>query len=445
MFHRSFCFEEVSRTTERRSPRLPDRRTLQRSLFTARVSTMKNSFRILTIALIAALALVAFAPVAQAQSATKVTLTTWSSSEAESKALQAVVDAFNAANSGKIEVTWNPVPDYDTTLAKDLASGNPPDAFFVDSFRVPDLVKAGQLAAIGDKMTDAKDFYPSLVNAFTVGGTFYCPPKDFGTLALQINTDMFAAKGLKAPTTWAELKEAAKALTTDTVAGISLPTDFARFIAFLYQAGGEVTDADYAKMAINSPEGLEALKFYTDLYLEGYAKTPADLNVGWPGEALGKGVAAMVVEGNWIVGYMKEQFPDIKYEAVELPAGPKGKATMAFTVCYGAPANGKNADASVALIDYLTGAEGMKMWTEGGIAMPARASLAEGWLKSFPERSAFIKGAEYARKWQFVPGFGAVLDEINKQLGLIFGGQQTPEDALKSIEEVGNEILAKAK
>lgn len=368
----------------------------------------------------------------------------WSSSPSENQLLQQIVDTFNK-NNPDIQVKLNQVPDYDTTLAKDLASGSPPDVFYVDSFRLLDLVNAGALEPIGDKIDNPDDFYPALKAAFTTNGKFYCPPKDFSTLALFVNTDMLAKANLKPPTTWEELEAAAKAMTTDKVAGISLPNDLARFIAFLYQAGGSVTDDNYTKMTINSPEGLAALRFYTGLYTKGYAKTPQDLGAGWPGEAFGKGQAAMVVEGNWLVPPMKNDYPNIKYSVVELPAGPKGKATMAFTVCYAVAANGKNKDASLKLVNYLTGSEGMKAWTDLGLAMPTRKSLADGWLAKFPQLKPFLDGAAYAHKWQFTPGFQSVLDTTNNEILSVFSGNQTPEGALKTIESVGNEVLSKSK
>ena len=398
-----------------------------------------KSLRALMATTAVALAITSFGSVATAQ--TKLTLTGWASSDAENKMLQQIVDGFNKANPD-IVVTLNQVPDYDTTLAKDLASGNPPDVFYVDSNRLPDLVKAGQLAPIGDKLTATDDFYPSLKEAFTYDGQFYCPPKDFSALALQINTEMFDAAGLKPPTTWEELQAAAEKLTTDKVAGLVIPTDPARWLAFLYQAGGAVADEDFTKSELTSPEAVTAMTFYSDLYLKGFAKTPTDLGAGWPGEAFGKGLAAMSFEGNWIYPYLKSTFPDLKFQNVELPAGPAGKATLAFTVCYGTPTNGKNPDQALKLIDYLTGAEGMKAWTDLGLAMPTRKSLTEGWLTAQPDQAAFAAGVEYAHKWQFIPGWGKVNDEISKQIQLVFAGQATPEDALAAADKVATDVIA---
>ena len=411
---------------------------------------MNKITRLLSLVLVVAMSCVALAsmqPVrsVRAQGAVNLTLEGWSSSDAENKLLQQIVDTFNKANTGKISVKLNQVPDYDTTLAKDLASGNPPDVFYVDEFRLKDLVQAKALAPIGDKMTNVDDFYPSLKDAFTYNGTFYCAPKDFSTLALEINTDMFDKAGLKAPTTWDELRAAAKALTTKDVSGIALPADMARYLAFIYQAGGALTDDAFTKVTVNTPEVLSAIKFYAGLYTDGYGKTPADLGAGWPGEALAKGKVAMAIEGNWIVPYLKDNAPNLKYKVVELPAGPKGKATLAFTVCYGVAANGKNMVAALTLANYLTSPEGMQAWTDLGLAMPTRKSLRDHWVQKFPDLQPFLAGADYARKWQFVPGWNAVKDKADAQVQNIFGGQQTPEDALTEIEKTANEVLTAAK
>jgi beta-fructofuranosidase len=54
-----------------------------------------------------------------------------------------------------------------------LAGGEPPDVFYLNDNKIPDLAKAGALEPIGDKMDNPGDFYPSLKDSFTYKGTFY--------------------------------------------------------------------------------------------------------------------------------------------------------------------------------------------------------------------------------------------------------------------------------
>ena len=389
------------------------------------------------------------APAAAAGPKTELVLMGWSSSDAENVRLQQIVDQYNAA-SPNVNVTLSQVPDYDTKLQVSLAGGSAPDVFYVDSFKFLDLQNAEALANGNDQVKDPADFVPNLKAAFTKDGQFYCPPKDFSTLALQYNKDLFDAAGLAYPTpdwSWQDMEDAAAKLTDKDkgVYGMVVNPDMARWLAFLYQAGGSVYNEDATKMTINSPEAKAAMDFYVGLVTKGYAAQSSDVSTGWPGEAFGQGKAAMVVEGNWIMSYLTDQFPDLKFGVAELPAGPKGKATMAFTVCYAAPASGKHLAESWDFINYIAGPEGMKAWTDLGLAMPTRQSLSAGWAEQYPDSQPFIAGAEYAYPWQFVTGFQAVLDTMNSGIQQAFAGLATTDQVLQEAETVGNQVLSEKK
>ncbi|HXF64991.1 MAG TPA: ABC transporter substrate-binding protein [Caldilineaceae bacterium] len=373
----------------------------------------------------------------------------WASSEAENTRLQEVVDQFNETRED-IQATLNLVPQYDERLQTSLAGGSPPDVFYIDSVRLPDLVSAGALEPYEPHALDPDDFYPSLRDAFTLEGTFWCPPKDFSTLALVYNPALFEQAGVEPPTaewTWEDLQAAATAISenVDGVYGLVLPPDLARFIAFLYQAGGSIANEDFSAITINSEEALAALNFYVNLVLDGAAATPPDLDSGWAGEAFGKGLAAMAVEGNWIVPYLEDTFPDLEWGVVELPEGPAGHATMAFTVCYGVPAaiSDERKAAAFELVNFLTGPEGMQAWTDLGLAMPTRQSLRDHWLEQFPDLQPFLDSAEFAHPWQFRPGFQDFIDAFNASLEQALTGAVLPEDVLAEAEQVGNDVLGR--
>jgi multiple sugar transport system substrate-binding protein len=297
-------------------------------------------------------------------------------------------------------------------------------------------------------LENPEDFYPNLAAGFTADGTLYCPPKDFSTLALFYNTAMFEAAGVEPPTadwTWDDLRAAAEALTNaeQGTYGIVLSPDLARWAAFLYQAGGSMTDEGATTMTVNSPEALEALNFYVNLVLDGFAQQPAELDAGWNGEAFGRGRAAMTIEGNWMVPFLADQFPDVQYGIVPLPAGPAGEATLSYTVCYAMAANAQNPEGALRLINFLTGPEGMKAWTDLGLAMPTRQSLREDWVAQFPDLQPFLDSAEFAHPWQFTSGFQEVFDTFNAGLQQAFAGVMLPEQILEETEAVGNEVLSR--
>ena len=364
----------------------------------------------------------------------------WSSSPAEDEALAGLLEQFNQETGAN--ASFNPVPEYDATLGAALAGGNPPDVFYVDSFRLPDLVDAGALAPVPTgALSNPDDIFPSLREAFTFEGTWYCPPKDFSTLALIYDIDAFEEASLEPPTTWDELRAAAEALTTDDRAGLTMGVEYPRWAVFLFQAGAALTDEDVTEITIDSPEARQALEFIADLYQDNLAVAPADVDAGWAGEAFGQGKAAMTIEGNWIVGFLEDSFPERNWAVAELPHGPAGPGTFAFTVCYGVSAAAPNPEASWALVEYLTNAEGSLAWTEAFNVMPARESVSDQWLSARPHLEAFVAGADYAHKWQFRPGFGDVVGVFADQAQAIVAGTGTVDDLVNQVELAGASVI----
>jgi multiple sugar transport system substrate-binding protein len=394
------------------------------------------------------LILVVSVGVSMAQDQTVVNLTGWSSSDTENAALQAMVEAFEAANPD-VDVQVNLVPDYDTVMQTGFASGDYANVFYVDSSKLQDWASAQVIAPIGDNLSETDDIFPSLRDVFTYNGQLYCAPKDFSTLALVYNTDMLAEAGVEVPTTWEELNTAAAALATDDVAGLTTGIEVPRFLPFLYQAGGMILDAEGA-VVLDSPEALAAVEEFVNLYTSGAARTPADLGAGWAGEAFGQGKAAMTIEGNWIIQYLQEQFPDVNWAVAELPAGPAGQATMAFTVCYGVADPASNSsqteavqEASLRLVDFLTGPEGAMMVGEAGFGvMPARQSASETWLTTRGEEfQPFVTGADYAYPWSFPPGFSTFLDTFNNGLNEAVKGNMDPSEVVANAAEAAQEAV----
>jgi len=380
-----------------------------------------------------------FGGVARAQSkpSGSIRLTGAPSGPVETDLVNQVLKDFSAAFPD-VKVTFEPIStDYFTKLQTDLAAGTVADVFYLDSLPAPDLMAAGQLLELDSYMATAGvtgvDFFPGLYKSFQYAGKTFGLPKDFSSLAMVYATQALSDAGVtKPPTTWDELTAAATALKQKTgQAQVCIPSDVAREFAFHYAAGGEVVSADGSKIVIDSPQAKTALDYYYGLYKNGLATTPADAGAQWPGDALAKGLAAIVFEGNWLFPFLQANAPDLKFGIAEMPAGPAGKSDLAFTVSYSAFSGTKNPDAAWALINYLTGPDGMKKWTDLGLAMPSRPGLSDGWAKKFPERQAFITAGAYARGWQFGAGGNAFYNDANSELQGLFAGQQDSATTLQ--------------
>lgn len=340
-----------------------------------------------------------------------------SSGDAETDAVNAAVAAWSEESGVDAEVKV--ASDLNQELAQGFAAGSPPDVFYASTDQLAGYVANGSLFAYGDQVAAADDFYPSLRENFTVDGEFYCAPKDFSTLALIINTDAWAAAGLTdadIPTDWAGLEAAARTLTTGEQVGLSFGPEYQRVGVFMEQAGGGLVDDEGTTAIADSPENVEAVTFVQRMYQEKILQFPSDIDAGWGGEALGSGRAAMTIEGNWIVGAMRNDFPDVSYRVAELPAGPAGKGTLQFTNCWGIAADSGDQESAVELVDHLTSTEQQVAFTEAFGVMPSVESAADQFRSTFPDQVAFLDSAEFAVGPPTVEGASDVIADFNAQI-----------------------------
>jgi multiple sugar transport system substrate-binding protein len=338
-----------------------------------------------------------------------------SSGDAETAAVEAAVDAWSAESG--VEATVQVANDLPQQLSQGFAAGSPPDLFYLAPEALAGYAENGSIAAYGDQLSNLDDFYPSLVENFTLDDQFYCAPKDFSTLGLVINTDAWAAAGLTdadIPTDWDQLASVAQRLTTDGQVGLAFGAEYQRVGAFMAQAGGGLV-VDGAAVA-DSPENVEALSYVQTHLNDGSFAFAADIGAGWGGEAFGTGAAAMVIEGNWITGALTNDYPDVNFTLAELPAGPGGQGTLQFTNCWGMAADSANQESALALVEYLTGTEQQLAFSEAFGPMPSIESAADAWTEANPNLEAFLAGAEYAQFPPNMAGAAEVITDFNAQL-----------------------------
>jgi multiple sugar transport system substrate-binding protein len=346
-----------------------------------------------------------------------ITILIGSSGDAETTAVKDAVAAWSTKSG--VQAVVRTASNLNQELAQGFAAKTPPDVFYLSADAMAGYAANGSLLAYGDSLPNKADFYDSLVKNFTYKDKLYCAPKDFSTLQLVINTDLWTAAGLTdadVPTTWDQLSTVAKKLTTGKQTGLVMGGEYARFGAFMVAAGGNLTNDTSSQATANTPANIAALQYIKDNLAAGDFKTAADVGAGWGGEAFGKGLGVMTVEGNWITGGLKSDYPNVKYKVVELPAGPAGKGTLQFTNCWGIAADSQNTEGAKSLVTALTATDQQLAFSKAFGVMPSIKSAADAWKTANPALVPFINGASYAKGVPTMAGSSDVVTDLNQKL-----------------------------
>jgi multiple sugar transport system substrate-binding protein len=124
----------------------------------------------------------------------------------------------------------------------------------------------------------------------------------------------------------------------------------------------------------------------------------------------------MTVEGNWIKGALQNDFPNIKYTVHPLPAGPKGKATLSFTNCWGIAAKSKHKEQAIKFVEAMTSVDQQMSFAKAFGVMPSRQAARDQYTQAYPADRAFIDGAEYAQGPVNAPKMDSVLADFDTGL-----------------------------
>jgi multiple sugar transport system substrate-binding protein len=357
---------------------------------------------------------------------------------------QGIVEAMLKGFAEKypnITVKYEAIPaDYLTKIQSDIAAGSVADVFTVQNEVAQDFMSRDVLAPIDDYMAEdsvtAEMYYPALVKAYTWQDKIYGLPKDWSPIGAVYDPDAFSSAGVEMPTTWDDLRSALQTLKDATgTPQLALDAQFSRFVIFLYQAGGNITNEDVTAVTLDSPEATQALEYYYGLYKDQLSSTSADIGAGWPGDAFEQGLTSLVFEGNWLFPDLADKAPDKKFAVAELPQGPAGPGTPAFTQAYSIFKGSKNPDAAWVLVNYLTSVDGVREMLKFGLAMPPLPSLEAEYLAYWPEREPYLKSGAYATGVQYGPGGGTFEADANAVLQALFAGQVDVPTAQQQLQD----------
>jgi len=377
--------------------------------------------------------------------------------KANAALLNILVGEFNAAHPDiKVNAVMQPSYDeYHTLLGTSILGGTTPDLASVDLIWVPEYVNDAALQPLNDFISsdsqfNIDDFYPMLTNYDLIGSNRYGLPFTVNNMQLIWNKDLFATAGLDPetpPTTWDEMQAMAEQCS-DPVKGIvgfefyTQPVGEGitwQFQVWLWAAGGEFLNADNTAAAFNSPEGLRALTFVSDM-LQGHGSAPG------PWGAFGDQKACMQLDGSWLFGYRKGA--PFQWGIAQVPA-PTGGTTASNTggehlIMF---KNSTHKEAVWEFMKFLTNPETQIRWDMQTGFLPIIKSVGENqdylnWVTvTEPRMLPFIDGMPYAHTRPATPLYNQISEAFSREIQGAMLGTTSPADALAAAETAVNDIL----
>jgi multiple sugar transport system substrate-binding protein len=363
--------------------------------------------------------------------------------------IESQVEAFNAAQDTYV-VTYQPQEEVEAKLLTAIAGGGVPDVVLWDRFQTSVYASKGALMSLEDLIAqdsiDTSIFYEAALNELTYDGTIYGLPLTVDNRSLFYNAEMLAEAGVEPPTTWAELADAAEALTVRDDSGALVRSGFALndvglFSMWLGQAGGQMVAED-GTAAFNSPEGLAVLEQWEELMNQ---RGVYELGFAEGTDGFAEGTVAMSYNGPWMLASY-DALETLDYGIVAAPAGPDGdRASGMGGFGLIIPEGAQNAEGAWEFMTWwTTQAENGVAFAEASGNMPANLEAAED--PFFTENEAYaalLETMSFATARPTVPGYSdAEVQGLIPELQRFMAGEITAQEALDNAEESFNRILA---
>lgn len=306
--------------------------------------------------------------------------------------LTEMVDEFNQTHKD-IKVNAVSMGNYQALSQKLMASiqaGNQPDISQVYESWTADLIKSNIIVPIDSFISkdaayqeSVKDIYPVFLESNRFNGKIWSYPFNKSLRVLYYNKDMFYKNGIdpnKAPVTWADFRAYAKKLTKDTnhdgkpeIWGTSITVSAWQFENLLLQAGGEIMSKDNKKVLFNSPEGVKALGFMTDLLNKD--KT-AYLSTGYEGQNdFLAGKVAMLEGSSVSLAFMKKNGIPFNLGICAIPVDKTKRSIISGTnVAIFKTKNEKAREAAWEFVKWFTDKKQTAKFASVSYYMPVRIS-----------------------------------------------------------------------
>jgi len=391
--------------------------------------------------------------------------------EPENTAVRRVIEGFEKENPG-IKVQFDPTPydQYVTKIFVQMKAGQAPDVIKMSETILAGWIGEGTLRKLDSFIADAGgdrftgQFYKSINDLARRGNSQYGIPVGGGGYMLQYNTRLYQEAGLdpnRPPKDFKEFLAYAGKLTKKDSSGTPIQWAFGmhgrnmqpnvgRFANWVWAFGGDILNSDNSQSVFDSPQTIEALTFWSELYNKyGYAP-PGTLQAG-PGDVrslFAQRKTAMVLSILWGIDMTLFENPSLKPEIAFAPfprLNPKYPVGMqAFYT--GISTSSKHPEAAWKLAEYFGRKDSQKTIYMLSHHTPARVDAFRELVDQKVDPYAAV-AEQVSRMPLFplppIPQWAKISDVIGRMMGETLMKLKSPAEAAKEGHSQINKILGK--
>ncbi|MDR1263440.1 MAG: sugar ABC transporter substrate-binding protein [Oscillospiraceae bacterium] len=387
-----------------------------------------------------------FVPFAHAEDVT-ITFAFWDTNQ--EPGMKAIAEAYMAAHPGvKIETQVTPWDQYWTKLEAGAQGGALPDVFWIHSNQFFKYASAGMLLDLNSLEYDYSPYPSGITALYNYEDVHYAIPKDYDTIALAYNKEIFDNAGIAYPDDtwdWAKLLEVATALTDAEagIYGIAAPQDTqSGYYNLVYQNEGFIFENGVPGFDQEATQ--EAIQFWVDLQTQGVSPSQAAMTDLSATEQFTSGKAAMIFVGSWMMSQdTSNEYIKDKFDLVVLPEG-KTRASIYNGLGYSGAFNTANPDAVKDFIAFCGTEEANILQAQNKAAIPAYAGTEHYFTDLFPDLniSAYPEMISYGVQFPFGPNKSLWEGIETDMIATVYSGESTVADACSSLNEQILEIEA---
>lgn len=361
------------------------------------------------------------APAAQPAEPVEITYAFWDQNQEPT--IKSVIAKFNE-KFPQIKVTTAVTPwgGYWEKLQTVVAGGEAYDVFWLNGPNFPFYASKGVLANLDEAMQSVAGNYPkALVDMYSYNGHRYAIPKDFDTIALFYNKDLFTAAGVPLPPSdwtwkWDDFVAAARLLTKDAagkhpgeagfdaknVAQFGTGTDVGQTGHYnvVFSGGGWVISPDGKRSGYDDPATIEAVQKYLDLIHQEMVAPGTTLAGGAesnPYALFLGGKVGMFFGGSWMTRTFLSQ-NKFQVGLTYLPV-LKQPATVIHGLGNVVFARSKHPKEALEFVKFLGSKDAADIFAKSGTVIPAFNGTQDAWVAAFPksiDASIFIKATAHS-------------------------------------------------